>query len=457
MNIIEKYDELVAAQKAATLQERSAACDFFRQNGFLCDAIYFGQKLVNEFPYLAALHANLAASYVSASQYRNASMHFSRALQLSNRQKVHLRNYAINCADCGEIDAARIALEEIISFDPRDAQTIRLLCARVRDLNPAWILSLINEAKNEVLESKDMSELLWAEYSIYEREGEFSDAYACLAEANRIKFNLSGYCIKSQVSSFERVKEVFSSGAILNYRRIEGGDLVSDSLSPLFICGMPRSGSTILEKVLEHYFDIPTVGEVETAASSMHSIRIGVQASRALEDLRKYYVTGLRGLIPAQKYCFVDKSLFNIRYLGFLLLAFPNARAIITRRDRNDIVWSNFRQYFSGSELGYSFDLEATSAYFKLVESYSEFWADIFPGRIMVVENSDLVKDPVVVAEEIKKNFSLGLEFKTKQKFVKPKTPSSTASSGQIHDGLRFESGSYRNYLEFVPSGVFHD
>lgn len=456
MKTLDKYEELIATQANLSLAEKASACEFFRQNGFLSDAIQWGRKLVSSTPDLAALHANLASSYVAASQYVNASMHFSRALEASRRQNLHLRNYAIHRSHFGEIDVARKLLEEVIFSDPNDTKAIRILCARIRDIDPDWALGLINSARKNVSDLSGISELLWAEYQVREREGDFSRAYACLKDANEIKFKLLGYDIKEQAASFERVREVFASVSILNYRLKLGGDLVSEKISPLFICGMPRSGSTIIEKVLEHYFDITSVGEVETAQTAAQSIKIGMPVSQALKGLRNYYLIGLRDIIPAQKFYFVDKSLFNIRTLGFLLLAFPNACAVIPRRDRRDIIWSNYQHYFSGSELGYSFDWGALVSYIELVERYTEFWLELFPDRIIRVDNSELVDNPFGTAEKVKHNLMPDLKIKTKEDFVNPKTPSSTASFAQIYGGLRHRTGSYKNYLNYLPDRIFH-
>lgn len=454
---IDRYLETRSIIKTGSIYELSETEHLCRRVGLLSDAIEIGRELVRSHPRMAEIHANLAASYSSASQYKNAQLHFSRAVELSGAAVSHLRNQGVNFADQGFDDLAEQTLMKAFEAGPHDAKTIRVMCARIKDLDTEYALGLIKKAQRHATTDSDCSELFWAQYCIYNKQKDYKVAYKYLTKANGLRNKISGYTMDKEIDFRRTIGEIFESRQILDYTKLPRGDLVSENLAPIFIVGMPRSGSTVLEKVLQHYFGLPSISEVETGRSAMHAVKIGIPVSTAIENARDIYFRGINRLIPNEQQIFIDKSLFNFRYLGLLLICFPNSRVLITKRSKSDIVWSNYVQYFSGSELGYSFDFNLIIRFYNLVEDYLEFWSALFPDRILVVENKNLVRNSKKIASQVQDLLSVDCPFVTSSDYVGATSPSSTASSAQIREKLRVFPSAFNHYSKLIPKGILEN
>jgi tetratricopeptide (TPR) repeat protein len=178
-----------------------------------------------------------------------------------------------------------------------------------------------------------------------------------------------------------------------------------ESHEPIFVFGMPRSGTTLVERILSSHPDVQSAGELQNfgvdlkrASGSQTSQVIDVdmlQRARQLDwrQLGMRYIEGTRPLTGA-KPRFIDKLTHNFLYAGHIAAALPNARIICLRRDPMDTCLSNFRQLFAMTSpyYDYSFDLLDTGRYYILFDRLMTFWRERLPGRILEVEYEALVE-----------------------------------------------------------------
>lgn len=454
-NLLDTYRSMQTSFWEMNISEKVDAVNFFRVNGFLCDAIEKARYLVTAFPEDKIMHTNLASCYVAGSQFKNANLHFERAAELSGFEMIYARNLAHNYYNIGRHnDADQILLKSVQSLTC-DATSVRLLAGRSRNLDADNILRLISHLDAAHLDEKDEAQKNWALYRAYSLRKEYHKALKHLTICNDIKFKLGEFKPNRDRSNIKTMEKIFSEIDLKEQRLDENGDLVLNAMAPIFIVGMPRSGSTILEKVLQHYFGIPSLGELETGASAAQALRIGTPLKEALTEMREVFLHSVGCLLPNESRYFIDKSLFNFRYLGFLLLAFPQSKSIIVTRDKKDTLWSNYTQFFAGSDLSYSFSFDATSKMQQLVNDYQKLWLQKFPERIQVVDNADLVRNPLAICRQLKDFMGRDIKFVTESEFEGTKTPSVTASSDQIRSGLKPSTRSWCNYVEFLPSEMF--
>ncbi|OOG62183.1 sulfotransferase [Rhodanobacter sp. B04] len=173
---------------------------------------------------------------------------------------------------------------------------------------------------------------------------------------------------------------------------------------PIFVLGMPRSGTTLVERIISSHRDVHSAGELQNFPVSFKQVS-GSRTPQLLDpetigcasriDWRKLGETYLSSTRPAtgQKPRFIDKLPHNFLYAGFIANALPNAKIICLRRDPMDTCLSNFRQLFAlqSTNYDYSFDLLDTGRYYVLFDRLMAHWQRLFPGRILEVDYETLV------------------------------------------------------------------
>ena len=164
--------------------------------------------------------------------------------------------------------------------------------------------------------------------------------------------------------------------------------------TPIFIIGMPRSGTTLLEQMLSCRSDIYAGGELSlmrTLAGPLSKDSRLVTAC-SLEDVRRKYLSSINRLAKAEPYL-TDKMPQNFLYLPVILSALPEAKIVHIRRDPAATCWSNFKQYFGVGGMAYSYSMDDTIAYFHLYEDLMSFWEMLYPDRIIHQGYEELTKD----------------------------------------------------------------
>jgi hypothetical protein len=224
---------------------------------------------------------------------------------------------------------------------------------------------------------------------------------------------------------------------------------------PIFIVGMPRSGSTLLERILGNHSQIAAAGELEDFGRQLRW-----QADRydrnlvdpgLLERLPhvdfaqvgRRYLAQTRWRAGGKAY-FVDKLPTNYFLAGYIHRALPHARILHIRRDPLDVCFSNYKAYF-GSSSAYSYDLASVGARHLQYERLMRHWHQLMPGQIFDVSYSRLIHAPQIVAREILEH--CGLAFEPACVDIRSnKTPVSTLSAEQVQGDIhqRAEGASIR-------------
>ncbi|MFT3763482.1 MAG: sulfotransferase [Pseudoxanthomonas sp.] len=186
--------------------------------------------------------------------------------------------------------------------------------------------------------------------------------------------------------------------------RTNGMGYTSDK-TPIFIVGMHRSGTTLLEQLLDAHPSVCGLGELfdlpcalryaanhysKNAVDAMHVARLG---EADLTDVGKRYLDGIAWRLDEGKTHFSDKLPANFLNLGFILRALPQAKVLHMARDPVETCFSNLRELFSDVCL-YSYDQQELAAYYLQYRRLMTHWHDAFPGRILDVEYARLTADP---------------------------------------------------------------
>lgn len=224
---------------------------------------------------------------------------------------------------------------------------------------------------------------------------------------------------------------------------------------PIFILGMPRSGSTLSEQILASHPLVETAGEVEWLPLAIERAGISEAPPSAgqLGELRRLYfadAAAWRARRPGKPApCLVDKMLFNFRWIGIIAAAFPEASIVHTSRSPEATCWSCFRTRFTAHGLGFSYGQRSTARYYRQYRALTELWQAGLPaGRVVGLDYEALTESPQAGARALLKGVGLDwdpavLDFHKAGRAVR------TASAGQVRKAVY--KGSSQDWRRYAP------
>ena len=262
-------------------------------------------------------------------------------------------------------------------------------------------LQIMNSQLERVdLSLKEKTYFHFALAQAYETNQEFDKAFFHFESGNRIKNNLSKYSIEGMNEEFQAQIDVCNQSFFENL-----GNGGHKSIDPIFILGLPRAGSTLIEQILASHSMIDGTLELPNILSLAHSLRgedvYGKKGnypkvmrdftSEQRESMGKSYIEETR-IHRKSAPMFTDKMPNNFRHIGLIQLILPNAKIIDARRYPLDCCFSMFKQLFAqGQEFTYG--LEEVGSYYNGYIKLMDHWDSVLPGRILRVNNEDVIND----------------------------------------------------------------
>ncbi len=243
---------------------------------------------------------------------------------------------------------------------------------------------------------------------------------------------------------------------------------------PIFIVGMPRTGTTLVERILTSHTDVSSVGELTDFPLLLTELVRQLPAASAADDveaslridfreLGRRYVDAARQLADGHRY-FVDKLPYNFLYCGYILAALPNAKIIHLRRDPLDTCYAVYKTLFFNA-YSYSYDLDELTDYYVGYRRHMDHWHRVLPGRILDVDYEAFVRDPAPQARRVLDWCGLPWQDGVLA-FHEQDRPSMTASAMQVRQPIYTHSiGAWRRVeAQFAPvrerllrAGVLND
>lgn len=281
---------------------------------------------------------------------------------------------------------------------------------------------------------------------------------------------LPSYNYELEQQKFDTVMQVFNEG----FWPLGVG---SSSQIPIFIIGFPRSGSTLLERVLDSHSQIAGTGEDSIFNGMLDEIRNAIvkasmqQSTMAIQSAVQHYTNKIDNLTierwqniqrnnVKQNKRFVDKMLTNYVNVGFIHLLYPKALILHVIRDPLDTIFSAYKHEFPPGNLDYTSDFGSLSHMYKNYRRTIEHWDKVLPGRITHVKYEDMVNDMPAIAHKVISATGLPWEPDVLN-FHKKKQAVNTLSTVQVRKGVYKDSlqswKRYEKYLEPLVSMLGYD
>ncbi len=301
----------------------------------------------------------------------------------------------------GETDAAVDAYTNVIQRHPGHGESwyslANLKTYRFNDEHMQEMAALLKSPDTAIL---DRVYLGFALAKAHEDRGEYEAAFSHYESANGIKKAQSRYSADQMHDEFAAQKRVCDE-KLMGRRKTAG----CDSPDPIFILGLPRAGSTLLEQILASHSQVDGTLELPNILSLSHKLRRGDQIGATSlypgvlteldeAELRAYgeqYINDTRIHRQSAPY-FIDKMPNNFRHIGLIKLILPNAKIIDARRHPMSCCFSGYKQLFAeGQEFSYS--LEDIGRYYRDYVDLMNHWHEVLPGEILTVYHEDVVDD----------------------------------------------------------------
>ena len=444
------------------------------------------QRLLQRRPGYAAAHYNMALLYRNDRRFTEALEEYDAAIRhgIDNVQEVWSNMGVVN-SELRRADKAREMYERALEIDPEyipalfnlaglfeemgERQQATDLYKKILDLNPRhWDAlarlayagkvadedaDLIDTLRNAAAEAQDdplaREGLFFALGKALDDTDRYEEAFAAYRNANELgKLRNPPYDKSLAEQAFGQMLEFFTPELIQ-------GKATALTASPVFICGMFRSGSTLVEQILGAHPAVTAGGELEDLPwlvgrrLAPFPERIKTASPAELEAVGDEYLTRLKTMFPNAEMV-TDKRPDNFLYLGLIKILFPAARIIYTKREPMDNCLSVYFQQLGGN-LGYTTDLENIAHYYLWHLRLMDHWKECFGGDIFTVAYDELIRTPEPILRRLLDLLGLDwddrcLSFQGTDNLVK------TASVWQVREELHGRSsGRWRNYAPYIP------
>ncbi len=418
----------------------------------------------------AALLDAIGTLFSRANEQRLAAAAYDRAVALAPDNPRFIFNRATVRRFLGELAAAESDYDRVIALRPNDFEAYQnraQLRTQTRERNhtaqlEALLATQIRDWRGEV-------ELRYALAKEYEDLGEYTRSFRHLQRGAQLRRQHLRYDVAPDVATVDWIMQAFAgvvpAGPQLSHATAGGG-------APIFIVGLPRSGSTLIERIIGSHSSVISAGESHHLALAIveavrqrvgrpHASRQELVTNSALVDfaaLGQDYLSRMQAtrVSAPETARLIDKMPLNYLYCGLIRRALPQARIIHVRRHPMAAGYAMYKTLFTDG-YPFSYDLKEIARYYAGYHRLMSHWEATLPGALLTVRYEELVSNPDSQIREMLRFCGLEWEDACAQFHLNPE-PSTTASAAQVRHKLYETSVSqwrqYESHLGELREGL---
>jgi len=441
---IGKLDEAVKSfEKALTIKPdydkaHSNLGNVFMELGQLDTAVKCYEKACTINPDYAEAHNNLGNILMDLGQLDMAVENYEKALAIKPDYAIAHYNLGIVLKEFGQRDTAVKSFEKALAIQPNYVKAHHSLSSlKTFTENDSQITLMQSLLTTGNLSQSERIQLCFALAKANENLGNQDELFEFLHEGNRLRKEELNYSLDKSQDLFSFIKELFSA---LQTVKEQSPSFEPSTIRPIFIVGMPRSGTTLVEQIISSHNAVYGAGELTTLPTVVGPIaRDHLTQNTNLSEsnflsIRQQYLDALSRFEVTEN-VITDKLPLNFQYIGFILSAFPEAKIVHLKRDARATCWSIYKCHFKNKGNGFAYNLDDLAGFYGLYVELMDFWHQLYPGKIYDICYEDLTTNQEEETRKLLQYCELDwdencLNFHTNKRAVK------TASSLQVREKM---------------------
>jgi tetratricopeptide (TPR) repeat protein len=374
--------------------------------------------------------------------YQLAATYYQKAISLNPFDPQLHFNLASVQRYLGELEQAECSLDKAIELDPFDCEAYLLRSSlRKQTLKSNHIEQLESALNQTGISSIGRVQLNYALAKELEDIQQYSQSFTALERGAKQRRRQMQYYVQHDVATIDKIIETFDQDC---FTKTHGG---YDNNEAIFVLGLPRTGSTLVERIISNHQDVSSAGELNNFAlqmvaqckiTSSQTITLKeqlIEQSRQLNfaTLGKAYIDSTRP-DTGHKAHFIDKLPLNSLNVGLIHLALPKAKIIYVNRHPMDTCYAIYKQLFVQG-YPFSYDLQELAQYYIAHRRLMAHWHKVMPGLIYQIEYEQVVNNLEQQAQDLIAYCGLPWQVSCSQ-FERNSAPSTTASASQVRQGI---------------------
>jgi len=375
----------------------------------------------------------ISEAYSQCGEFEAAERCARAALDLDSESTA--LQYALSSAliATGKLEQAEVLLDKLIASNPQDYDAYYNRATLRKQTPDKNHIDAIRKAIDET--AQDPTSAVGLNYALaHELEdlGRYEESFMALQKGADARRAMLAYRVEKDVATMARIGEVFDTEFFTQARN------GCDDQGPIFVLGLPRSGTTLVDRILSAHPEVESLGELNDFPLTLTALcrtipgsgdLVSKAASLNMHDLGEAYLHRVRQRGKGMR-LFIDKAPANFLYIGLVAAALPNARIIHINRNLIDNAFGMYKALF---RMGYpfSYNFDDLAKYMRAKSKLMAHWHAMLPGRIIEVHYEDIVADQEAQTRRLLSE--VGLAWNTAcLDFHKNTSPTATASAAQV-------------------------
>ncbi len=417
-------------------------------------AVRLIQEVDQDHPEVMAAADRIAQCLGQASFHEDALRVLDAALARSEPTPMRSFMRATTLRHLGRKAEATVEYQRCLQLAPQYAAAMLMLAQHDRSADPQAQLALVRQALQRTSQRDHLNTamLYYALFIHLDAAGDTSGAWEALTQGAAIKRRSLAWPPERDEERVAAVRTV-CQGSFLDPVPATDTERV-----PIFIVGQPRTGTTVLERILGNHSQVGSAGELndfhlqlcwqaDMLVEHVDPVLLRACANLDFGAIGRGYRQRTNWRAQGRRFL-IDKMPVNFWYAGLIHKAMPDARIVCLVRDPLDTCFSNLKELFAGKAYPYSYDPLEAAAHHLRFRQLLQYWDEVLPGVVLTVRYEDMVRDPEPVARRVMEHCGLPFEPECVD-LLRNRTPSATASSSQVREQLHSRAiGAWRRYAE---------
>jgi len=415
------------------------------------EAINYYEQALTINPIYDEAHFNLGITLYELGQTDSALNCFKQALEINPNYADAHNNLGNILQDLGQLNEAFNCYVHALAIQPDNAQLHRNLSIlkKYNNVSDSQLIHMQSLLSNNNLSQTDRINFCFALAKAYEDLEMKDELFKVLNEGNKLRKEELNYSVGGNLNKHSLYKKLFKSTIF------KSSSHESPTISPIFIVGMPRSGTTLVEQIISSHRKVHGAGELPALDKIIAPIMADYLthnnsfSEKKFLSIRKEYLKNLSSLNISES-IITDKMPTNFENIGFIFNAFPEAKIIHLKRDAMAICWSIYQRYFPNESLGFPYNMEDLAQFYNSYTEMMVFWHELFPNQIYDISYEDLTANQEQETKKLLRYCELDwdencMNFHANKRAVK------TASSLQVKEKMyQGSSEAWKRYEEHL-------